>query len=120
MRRFVVVGLETGLKSCTKEENIARVLIVADDTRWLGQIRLLIRARRGWHVISEVSDGLEAVQKAAELRPDLVLIDVGLTNSDGIATARRISRCLPESKILFLKQEFDGGVIQETYSQGSS
>jgi DNA-binding NarL/FixJ family response regulator len=99
---------------------MTRVLIVADRARWLGQIRLRLRARRGWQVVSEVSDGLEAVQKAQELRPDLILIDVGLSNLNGIETARRIRRLSPESEILFLSQEFDADVVQETLSLGTS
>ena len=86
------------------------VLIVTDQMRRLGQIRLRLRARRGWQVVSEVSDGLEAVQKAQELRPDLVLIDADLPSLSGSETARRIRRFLPESEILFLSQEFDAAV----------
>jgi DNA-binding NarL/FixJ family response regulator len=97
-----------------------RVLIVADHARWLGQIRWRLRARRGWQVVSEVSDGLHAVQMAQELRPDLILIDESLPNLDGIETARRIRRLLPESEILFLSQEFDADVVQETLSVSTS
>ena len=97
-----------------------RVLIVADDARWLGQVRLRLRARRGWQVVSEVPDGLEAVQKAQELRPDLILIDAGLQDPNGIETARRIRRFVPESEILFLSQEFDSVIVEETPSLGAS
>jgi CheY-like chemotaxis protein len=52
-------------------------------------------------VICEVSDGLEAIQKAEELQPDLILLDIGLPTLNGIEAARRIRRVSPTSKILF-------------------
>ena len=53
-------------------------------------------------VIGEVSDGLEAVQKAEELQPDLVVLDIGLPSLHGIEAARRILKLSPQSKILFV------------------
>jgi DNA-binding NarL/FixJ family response regulator len=69
-------------------------------------------------VISEVSDGREAVQRAQELRPDLILIDLALRNLDGVETA--ILRFLPESKVVFLNQESDGQALQENLRLGTS
>jgi DNA-binding NarL/FixJ family response regulator len=51
-------------------------------------------------VICEVSDGLEAVHKAKELKPDLILLDIGLSTLNGIEAARRILALVPESKII--------------------
>jgi DNA-binding NarL/FixJ family response regulator len=70
-------------------------------------------------VICEVSDGLEAVQKAEELRPDLILLDIGLPTLNGMEAARRIRKLAPESKILFLSQESSGDVVQEALSLGA-
>ena len=62
-------------------------------------------------VICEVSDGLEAVQRAAELKPDLILLDIGLPELNGIEAARRIRGLVPESKIIFSTQESSAETI---------
>jgi CheY-like chemotaxis protein len=70
-------------------------------------------------VICEASDGLEAVQKAHELRPDLIVLDIGLPTLNGIEVARRIRRLSPESKILFLSQESSVDVVREVLNLGA-
>ena len=70
-------------------------------------------------VICEVSDGLEAVQKAEELQPDLILLDIGLPTLNGIEVARRIRKLAPKSKILFMSQESSADVVQEAFSLGA-
>lgn len=70
-------------------------------------------------VICEVSDGLEAVRKAEELKPDLVLLDIGLPALNGIEAARRIRKLAPESKILFLSQESSADMVQEALDLGA-
>jgi len=70
-------------------------------------------------VIGEASDGLEAVQKAQELKPDLILLDVGLPTLNGIEVARQVSKLAPKSKIIFLTQESSADVVQEALSLGA-
>jgi DNA-binding NarL/FixJ family response regulator len=69
-------------------------------------------------VIAEVSDGLEAVQKAAELKPDLILLDIGLPTM-GIEAARQIRKLSPESQIVFLSQETSADIVEEALSTGA-
>src|SRR6266581_6206415 len=64
-------------------------------------------------VIGEASDGLEAVHKAQELQPDLILLDIGLPKLDGIQAGRRIRKISPDSRILFLSLESSRDVVQE-------
>jgi len=75
--------------------------------------------RRDLQVICEVSDGLEAVQKAQELKPDLILLDIGLPTLNGIEAARRIRKLAAESNIIFLSQESSADVVQEALSLGA-
>jgi len=70
-------------------------------------------------VICEVSDGLEAVQRAAELKPDLILLDIGLPKLNGIEAARQIRVLVPESKIIFASQERSAEIIQEAMRLGA-
>ena len=93
-----------------------RILVVDDYKDWRDQIRSLIRARPEWQVICEVSDGAEAVQKAKELKPDLILLDIGLPKLHGIEAARQIRQLSPSSKIIFLSQENSLDVVQEALS----
>ena len=57
-------------------------------------------------VIAQASDGLEAVQKAWQFQPDLVLLDIGLPKLSGIDAARQIRKLAPKAKIVFVTQEF--------------
>jgi DNA-binding NarL/FixJ family response regulator len=75
--------------------------------------------RPDWQVIGEASDGLEAVHKAEELQPDLILLDIGLPSLNGIEAARRIRKLSSKSKILFVSQESSVDVVQETFSLGA-
>jgi DNA-binding response OmpR family regulator len=75
--------------------------------------------RPEWQIIFEASDGSEAVQKAKELTPDLVLLDIGLPKLNGIEAARQIRQLSPNSKIIFLSQENSIDVVQKALSTGA-
>jgi DNA-binding NarL/FixJ family response regulator len=81
-----------------------RILLVDDFKDWLRQVRLLLQSRPECQVIAEASDGPEAVQKAQDLKPDIILLDVGLPQLNGIEAARQIRQLSPSSKIVFLSQ----------------
>jgi DNA-binding NarL/FixJ family response regulator len=83
-------------------------------------IRSTLWERPDLRVVTEVSDGLEAVQRAAELRPDLILLDIGLPTMDGIEAARQIRKLSPESKIVFLSQESSADIMEEALNTGAS
>jgi DNA-binding NarL/FixJ family response regulator len=69
--------------------------------------------------VCEVSDGLEAVRKAEELQPDLIVLDIGLPGINGLEAARRIHKSCPASRILFLSLESDANVVQESLRVGA-
>jgi len=96
-----------------------RILIVDDYEDWRRTVRLLLSERPELQVISEVSDGVEAVQKAGELRPDLILLDIGLPKLNGIEAARRIRQVCPSSKIINLSQDNSLDVVQVALSTGA-
>ena len=79
----------------------------------------ILEARPELQVIGEAADGFEAVQKAEELQPDLILLDFGLPTLNGIEAAHRISRLVPAAKILFVSQENDTDVVAAALSNGA-
>ena len=98
---------------------LVRILVVDDLEPWRRFVSSTLRGQPDLEVISGVSDGLEAVQKAEELQPDLIVLDIGLPKLNGIEAARRIRKLVPKSKILFLSQESSDDVVHEAFSLGA-
>ena len=101
------------------EASPVRILVVDDFEPFRRFIRSTLAKKPEFRVIGEASDGLEAVQKADELQPDLILLDIGLPSLSGIAAARRMRRLCPQSKIVFLSQESSAEVVQEALNLGA-
>ena len=95
-----------------------RVLLVEDFVPFRQFLSSTLGKRPEFQVICEVSDGLEAVRRAEELKPDLILLDIGLPGLNGIEAARQIRRLAPESKIIFVSQESSPDLVQEALSSG--
>jgi DNA-binding NarL/FixJ family response regulator len=72
----------------------------------------------GFQVIAEASDGLEAVQKAEELKPDVVLLEIDLPNMGGIEAARLIRKSSVRSKIVFVTKLATPSMLQEALAAG--
>jgi DNA-binding NarL/FixJ family response regulator len=96
-----------------------RILVVDDFEGWRRQVRLLFQARPQWQVIAEVSDGSEAVQKVADLKPDLIVLDIGLPKLNGIEAARGMRHLSPTSTIVFLSLNNDPDVVRAALSTGA-
>jgi DNA-binding NarL/FixJ family response regulator len=97
-----------------------RVLVVDDYEPFRRFVCATLGKRSGLQIVGEASDGLEAVRRAEELKPDLVILDIGLPTLNGIAAARQILKLAPKSKIIFLSQESSLDVVQEALSFGAS
>jgi len=107
--------------SSTTDKSVSsiRILIADDYEPWRNQVRLLLLMRLEWQIVCEVSDGSEAVHKAEELRPDLIVMDIGLPKLNGIEAARRIRQVSPNSKIVFLTMDNSPDVAQAALSTGA-
>ncbi len=97
----------------------SRVLIVDDYEPFRRFVRSTLGEKRDLQVVGEASNGLEAVHKAEELQPDLIVLDLGLPTLNGIEAARRIRQLCPESQILILSQESSAEVVQEALRLGA-
>jgi DNA-binding NarL/FixJ family response regulator len=97
-----------------------KILAVDDFEPFRLFISSMLQERPDLQVICGVSDGLQAVEKAQELQPDLILMDIGLPGINGIEAARRIRTVAPNSKIIFLTQESSLEAVEEAKSLGAS
>ena len=95
------------------------VLVVEDHKPFREFISSILQNNPEFRVISQVADGAVAVQMAENLRPDLILLDIGLPGLNGIDVARRILALCPDSRILFVSQETSEDVVEEALSTGA-
>jgi len=96
-----------------------RVMVVEDFDSFRAFVCSTLERKPELRVICEVSDGLRAVEKAQELKPDIILLDIGLPTLNGIDAARRIRGLVPESKIIFSTQETSPEFVQEAMRLGA-
>ena len=98
---------------------LVRVLVAEDHEQFQQFICSTLETSPELQVIGRVSDGLDAVQRAEELQPDLIVLDIGLPTLSGIEAARRIRKLSPRSKIIFLTQESSADVVREALNLGA-
>lgn len=96
-----------------------RVLVVEDFQPFRDFVCSALKEKPDLQVVGEASDGLEAVQKAEALQPDLILLDIGLPTLNGIEAARQIRKLVPRSKILFVSQDSSPDVVREAVCLGA-
>jgi DNA-binding NarL/FixJ family response regulator len=98
---------------------LRRIMVVDDFKDWRRKVCSILGQHQELLIVGEASDGTEAIQKAAELQPDLIMLDIGLPKLDGIQTALQISALCPVSKILFLSQDNDAGTVRAALGTGA-
>jgi DNA-binding NarL/FixJ family response regulator len=96
-----------------------RVLVVDDYEPFRRFVCSALEQMPDLQVIGEALDGLEAVQKAQELKPELILLDIGLPKLDGLEAAKRIHQVVPDARIMFLTQNTDKDVVQAALRNGA-
>jgi two-component system response regulator NreC len=96
-------------------------LIVADDHKIFRQgIKKLLEEQNDLQVVGEAADGREAVKKAEELKPDLVLMDVAMADLNGLQATRLIKKTLPDAKILMLTMHKNEEYVLQSFQAGAS
>ena len=96
-----------------------RVLLVDDHALFREGLMMIISSQPDMEVVGEASDGLEAVVKAVELKPDLILMDIQMPGMDGIEAARRIKRDVPAATIVMLTVRDDEEKLFEAIKNGA-
>ena len=95
-------------------------ILVADDHELLRKgLRTLLETQPGWQVIAEADDGLEAVEKTAKLKPDIVILDIGMPQLNGLGAIRKIGKARPSAKILILTMHDSDDLIREVVEAGA-
>lgn len=96
-------------------------ILVADDHAVLRSgLRHLLETREGWRVCAEVADGREAVARAAELRPDVAVLDLTMPGLNGIEAARRIREACPGARVVLFTMHAQAGIAREALRAGAS
>ncbi len=97
-----------------------RTLLTDDHTLFRQGIKTLLSAEPGLEVVGEAGNAAEAIAKAAELRPDVVLMDVSMPGLSSFEATRQIRRTRPETKVLFLTMYDDEDYLAECMEAGAS
>ena len=101
------------------ERYSTRILLVEDFKPYRCLISGLLSGDHSLDLVGEAEDGLEAVEKAQQLKPDIILMDIGLPKLDGLAASRRILDLVPSAKIIFLTQQMDADLVKEAFNLGA-
>jgi DNA-binding NarL/FixJ family response regulator len=95
-------------------------MIVDDFREWRMRLRSILELIPGFKVVAEAANGLEAIEKAGRLLPEIVFLDIGMPLLNGIEAAPRILRASPRSKVIFLTQEHDSEIRAAALATGAA
>src|SRR5579862_6212307 len=95
-------------------------ILIADDHELVRRgLCSLLQSREGWEICGDAKDGREAVDKARQLKPDVVILDVGMPNLNGLAATRQLLQQQPQLKIIVLTITDSHQVIREALDAGA-
>lgn len=100
--------------------SVLRILIADDHEVARKGIRSLLESHPDWEVCAEASDGREAVEYASRLKPDVLLLDIGMPNLNGLDASRQILATNPEARILILTVHDSEQMVREVLALGAS
>lgn len=95
-------------------------ILIADDHELVRRgLRALLEAQSGWQVVGEAQDGQEAVDQVAALKPDIVILDIGMPRLNGLEALRQIVKASPQTKVLVLTMHESDELIRGTLDAGA-
>jgi DNA-binding NarL/FixJ family response regulator len=95
-----------------------RILIADDHDLMRRGIKALLQSRAGWEVCGEAHTGREAVAKAEELKPDIVILDISMPDLNGVDAAKRIRKSSPDTEVLILSVHYSDQLIRDILEAG--
>jgi len=95
-----------------------RILIVDDNSQVRAAILSILMTDSRLEVVSEAANGTEALELARELQPDLIVLDIGLPDLNGLEVAQRLAETAPHCAILFLSQHTSSEIVRNTFTCG--
>lgn len=95
------------------------ILLVEDFESWRHFVSSTLKHNPKLRIVGEVSDGLKAVRRAQELQPDLIVLDIGLPGLNGMDAARQMHQVAPNSRILFLTENYSPDIAAKALSTGA-
>src|ERR1700680_2833831 len=102
------------------EDNVKPLrILIADDHDLLRRgVRALLQTHAGWEICGEATTGREAVPKAEELKPDIVILDISMPDLNGVEAARRIRKVSANTEVLVLSMHYSDQLIREIVDAG--
>ena len=94
------------------------VLVVDDHEVWRAYVRTALKDHRRWSIVAEAVNGVEAIERAAALRPDVILLDIGLPVLSGMTAARQILANHPQSRIMFMSANGSPAMVEAAMHMG--
>lgn len=96
-----------------------RILIADDHSVVRKGLKAILQSRRGWKVCGEAVDGRDAAEKAKRLKPDVVIVDIGMPGLNGVEATRLILRASPKTEVLILSAHSSEKLAREAFKAGA-
>jgi two-component system, NarL family, response regulator NreC len=100
--------------------NIIRILLADDHALLREGMRMLIHQQEDMQVVGEAEEGLEAVRKAIELKPSVVVMDISMPGMDGAKATARLKEVMPETRVIALTRHADQATLQQLLRAGAT
>jgi DNA-binding NarL/FixJ family response regulator len=97
-----------------------RILLVDDEKCVRFALERLLVTHEGWAVVGTASNGKEAIGKAEDLKPDVVIMDITMPEMNGLEATPQIKRVTPETEVLLFSQHGSAGIVREAQDAGAS
>ncbi|PYS56196.1 MAG: DNA-binding response regulator [Acidobacteria bacterium] len=96
------------------------LILVADDHAIVRRgLRALLQSQPGWEVCDEATNGREAVEKVAQFKPDVAIVDIGMPELNGLEATRQIAKTSPQTEVLILTMHHSEEVVREVLKAGA-